>query len=150
MFSIVVYPISAGVTVERIAFYFYTDESLTEQHREGRKAVADAILQVNNEDIAIVESCQRGRHSPAFAGGVFMTNQEATSLLVQRVFAGRLLEQLGAGGRLRDTAGQGHLPRPRTALITHVRLATEDPHTVRSDQTQQTIEDSIIARRASP
>ena len=80
----------------RIAFYFYTDESLTERHREGRTAVADAILQVNNEDIAIVESCQRGRHSPTFAGGVFMTNQEATSLLVQRVFAGRLLEQLGA------------------------------------------------------
>jgi choline monooxygenase len=95
MFSIVVYPIAAGVTLERIAFFFYTDTSMTEQHREGRKAVADAILQVNNEDIAIVESCQRGRHSPAFAGGVFMSNQEATSLLVQRVFAGRLLEQLG-------------------------------------------------------
>jgi choline monooxygenase len=95
MFSIVAYPVSAGVTVERIAFFFYTDESLTEQHREGRQAVAEAILQVNNEDIAIVESCQRGRHSPAFAGGVFVRNQEATSLLVQRVFAGRLLEQLG-------------------------------------------------------
>jgi choline monooxygenase len=96
MFSIVVYPVSAGVTVERIAFFFYTDESLTEQHREGRQAVAEAILQVNNEDIAIVESCQRGRHSPAFTGGVFVRNQEATSLLVQRMFAGRLLEQLGA------------------------------------------------------
>jgi choline monooxygenase len=96
MFSIIVYPVAAGVTVERIAFFFFTDESLSEQHRCGREAVAQAILQVNNEDIEIVQSCQRGRHSPAFAGGVFMRNQEATSLLVQRVFAGRLLEQLGA------------------------------------------------------
>jgi choline monooxygenase len=95
MFSIIVYPVSAEKTRERIAFFFYTDEALTEPHREGRDAVADAILQVNNEDIAIVESCQRGRHSPAFAGGVFMRKQEATSLLVQRVFAGRMLEQLG-------------------------------------------------------
>jgi choline monooxygenase len=95
MFAIVLSPVSAEVTVERIAFFFYTDESLADHHSEGRKAVADAILQVNNEDIQIVESCQRGRHSPVFAGGVFMRNQEATSLLVQRIFAGRLLQQLG-------------------------------------------------------
>ena len=95
MFSIVVHPVSAEVTVERIAFFFYTDESLTEPHRAGREAVAEATLRVNTQDIEIVESCQRGRHSPAFAGGVFMTNQEATSLLVQRVFAGRMLEQAG-------------------------------------------------------
>jgi choline monooxygenase len=95
MFSIILNPMSAGLTAERVSFFFYTDESLSARHEGDRKAVVDAIVQVNNEDIAITESCQRGRHSPAFRGGVFLTNQEATSLLVQRVFAGRMLQQLG-------------------------------------------------------
>ncbi|MEO6125780.1 MAG: aromatic ring-hydroxylating dioxygenase subunit alpha [Ilumatobacteraceae bacterium] len=95
MFWIMVSPHSAAVTHERVSFAFYTDEAMTEAHRAGREAVVASIVQINNEDIAIVESCQRGRRSPAFVGGVFMTSQEATSLLVQRVFAGRLLEQLG-------------------------------------------------------
>lgn len=95
MFWIIVSPVSAGVTRERVSFSFYTDEALSDAKRASREAVVESIVQVNTEDIAIVESCQRGRHSPAFVGGVFMRRQEATSLLVQRVFAGRLLEQLG-------------------------------------------------------
>lgn len=59
-------PVSAGVTTERVSFFFYTDESLTAAHEEGPKAVVDAIVQVNTEDITITESCQRGRHSPPF------------------------------------------------------------------------------------
>jgi choline monooxygenase len=95
MFSIIVMPRSAGTTTERITFAFYTDEALGERFHAGREAVVASIVRINDEDVRIVESCQRGRRSPAFEGGVFMQRQEATSLLVQRVFAGRMLEQLG-------------------------------------------------------
>ncbi len=94
-FAIVLHPEAAGVTVERVAFYFNGDDAMAAEHTDGRAEAAAAILQVNNEDIAIVESCQRGRRSPAFVGGVFMTKQEATSIQVQRIVAGRLLEQSG-------------------------------------------------------
>ena len=104
MFWIIVSPVAAGITHERVGFGFYTDEALSEAHRPGREAVVASIVEVNSEDIAIVESCQRGRRSPAFVGGVFMRRQEATSLLVQRVVAGRLLEQLG------DTVDFSSLP----------------------------------------
>lgn len=95
MFVILTYPQSAGVTTERLCFFFYGDEAMTEAHRAGRRAVADGIVQVNREDVSIVEACQRGRRSPAFDGGVFLPRQEATSRLVQQVFAGRMLEHLG-------------------------------------------------------
>ncbi|MDQ3739155.1 MAG: hypothetical protein M3337_08305 [Actinomycetota bacterium] len=94
-FVIVLYPDAPGVTVERVAFYFNGDEAMAAEHADGRAAAAAAILQVNNEDIAIVESCQRGRRSKPFVGGVFMTKQEATSIQVQLIVAGRLLEQSG-------------------------------------------------------
>ena len=68
---------------------------MTMDHVGDRQAAVDAVLEVNREDIAIVESCQRGRRSPAFNGGVFMQRQEATSLLVQRMITGRLLRHLG-------------------------------------------------------
>ncbi|MFZ4811076.1 MAG: aromatic ring-hydroxylating oxygenase subunit alpha [Ilumatobacteraceae bacterium] len=94
-FVLLALPESAGVTSERLLFFFYGDESLTDRHQSGRDDVARAIVQVNDEDIRIVEACQRGRRSPAFVGGVFMPAQEATSLLVQQMIAGRLLEHLG-------------------------------------------------------
>ncbi|MCU1393717.1 MAG: bphA [Ilumatobacteraceae bacterium] len=94
-FAILVLPDAAGATTERIAFWFNGDESLSPVHAVGRADVVASILQVNREDIAIVESCQRGRRSPAFVGGVFMTGQEATSMLVQRIIAGRILEAAG-------------------------------------------------------
>lgn len=94
-FVLLAFPQSAGVTTERLCFFFYGDEAMSAALESERQAVADAIVQVNLEDIRIVEACQRGRRSPAFVGGVFMPQQEATSLLVQQVFAGRMLEHLG-------------------------------------------------------
>lgn len=94
-FVVLALPQSAGVTTERLLFFFYGDEAMTDAHREGRADVARSIVQVNDEDIRIVESCQRGRRSPAFVGGVFMPKQETTSLLVQQIVAGRLLQHLG-------------------------------------------------------
>ena len=94
-FVLLALPQSAGVTLERLCFFFYGDEAMTDAHREGRADVASAIVQVNDEDIRIVESCQRGRRSPAFTGGTFLPKQEATSLLVQQMVAARLLQHLG-------------------------------------------------------
>jgi choline monooxygenase len=94
-FVLFAFPQSAGVTTERLCFFFYGDEAMTDDHAIGRAHVADAIVQVNNEDIRIVEACQRGRRSPAFVGGVFLPQQEKTSLVVQQTFAGRMLEHLG-------------------------------------------------------
>ena len=68
---------------------------MTDAHAPGRAHVAEAIVQVNSEDIRIVEACQRGRRSPAFVGGVFLPQQELTSLVTQQTVAGRMLEHLG-------------------------------------------------------
>ncbi len=95
MFVIFAFPESAGVTNERICFFFHGDEAMSPGHRQDRGAVAESVLRINREDLEIIEACQRGRRSRAFVGGVFLPAQEATSQLVQRVFAGRMLEYLG-------------------------------------------------------
>jgi choline monooxygenase len=104
LFVILAFPQSAGVTTERLLFFFYGDESMAKEHTAGRAHVADAIVQVNAEDIRIVEACQRGRRSPAFVGGVFLPRQELTSLVTQQTIAGRMLEHIG------DTVDWSTLP----------------------------------------
>jgi choline monooxygenase len=90
-FSIIVLPESAQRTRERIEFFFFGDEALSEKFAAARRKAAEFVTDVNAEDIGIVESVQRGRRSPAFTGGQFAQAQEATSLQFQKIVAARLL-----------------------------------------------------------
>jgi choline monooxygenase len=92
-FSIIVSPQSAERTHERIEFFFAGDAALGDVYKEARCKAAGFISAVNAEDIQIVESVQRGRHSPAFSGGQFAAAQEATSLQFQKILAARILAQ---------------------------------------------------------
>jgi phenylpropionate dioxygenase-like ring-hydroxylating dioxygenase large terminal subunit len=90
-FSIVILPLAAERTAERVSFYFVGEPSLDAQYAAVRSRSADFIAKVNAEDVSIVESVQRGRHSPAFDGGLFAPGQEATSLQFQKMVAAAIL-----------------------------------------------------------
>lgn len=90
-FSIVLLPESAERTQERVEFFFVGDEALLERFSVARQTGAEFITSVNSEDVTIVETVQRGRHSPAFTGGQFAQGQEATSLQFQKMVAARIL-----------------------------------------------------------
>jgi choline monooxygenase len=90
-FSIILAPQSAERTQERVDFFFVGDEALHQSLEPARRQRADFTSKVNGEDIKIVESVQRGRHSPAFVGGQFVAAQEATSLQFQKILAARIL-----------------------------------------------------------
>jgi choline monooxygenase len=90
-FSIVILPLSAERTAERVSFYFVGEASLRSEHAPVRARSADFIAKVNAEDVSIVESVQRGRRSPAFDGGLFAPGQEATSLQFQKMVAAAIL-----------------------------------------------------------
>ncbi len=47
LFVLLAFPQAAGVTTERLLFFFYGDESMTDAHAAGRAHVADAIVRVN-------------------------------------------------------------------------------------------------------
>ena len=107
-FSIVLLPESAERTQERVEFFFVGEEALLPRCGAARRRGAEFIVQVNAEDVKIVETVQRGRHSPAFTGGQFAEAQETTSLQLQQTVAARMLSR----------------GRQRPELI--VRLATRD------------------------
>lgn len=90
-FSIILLPESAASTRERLEFFYVGDEALQESHAIARRAGAQFITEVNAEDVRIVESVQRGRHSPAFTGGQFAPVQETTSLQFQKMIAARMM-----------------------------------------------------------
>jgi len=92
MFVIIVDPLAANETRERLEYAFYTDEALTDGLIEQRKANAEFLRLVNRQDIVICEKVQRGRRSPAFSGGLFALPQETTSLLFLNLISARKLE----------------------------------------------------------
>jgi choline monooxygenase len=96
-FSIVILPEAAERTRERVEFFFAGDASMRADLSSARAAGAQFITSVNAEDVAIVESVQRGRHSPAFVGGQFAPAQEETSLQFQKMVAASLLATDGRG-----------------------------------------------------
>jgi choline monooxygenase len=114
-FSIVLLPESAQRTRERVEFFYVGDEALEDRYRTGRGRGAEFITSVNAEDVKIVETVQRGRHSPAFSGGQFADAQEATSLQFQKMVAARIL---AAGKRVPEEI----VPLP-TRDIAHPSIA---------------------------
>ena len=60
----------------------------------------DFLRRVNDEDIAICEKVQRGRRSPAFRGGFFTGQHEATSQQFQRMLAMQILGRDAAAALL--------------------------------------------------
>jgi choline monooxygenase len=64
-------PLRCDRTVERMNLYYPGDTAESGAHAAARRAVCEEWRAIWAEDQGIVESMQRGRASPAFAGGVF-------------------------------------------------------------------------------
>jgi choline monooxygenase len=91
MFSIIILPLSAQRTAERLNFYFVNEGASESRYENARSKSAEFIAKVNAQDVSIVESVQRGRRSPAFDGGHFALGQETTSIHFQKIVAAALL-----------------------------------------------------------
>ncbi|MGH8250566.1 MAG: aromatic ring-hydroxylating oxygenase subunit alpha [Steroidobacteraceae bacterium] len=89
----IVFPVSAVVTEERIELLVHRDAASGERHRAAREGLMRFLINVNNEDVAICESVQKGRASEAFRGGVFTGGQESTSLRFQQILARCLTDE---------------------------------------------------------
>ena len=84
-------PRACDRTLERMNLYFVGDASCTDDYANVREAVKGEWLRIWAEDQEVVERMQRGRHSPAFVGGVFSPALDAATHQFHRWFARRLL-----------------------------------------------------------
>lgn len=71
VFAIRLDPLSAGRTAEHVALWFADPAALDDEAAPLRRALVALWREVFAEDIGVVEGMQRGRHAPAFDGGVF-------------------------------------------------------------------------------
>ena len=120
VYAIILFPVAPGLTRERAIVLVNGKEAATDPAFAGvREVLMDRIVSVNNEDMAITESVQRGRSSLAFSGGRFSPVHERTSQQFQQAYALRLL---AAGGHPTPDVelgwGEVHLARePSTAEV---------------------------------
>lgn len=76
-FALMLEPISQSATREHLRVYYVGDAATREDYAPARTATLESWRTVFSEDIGAVEGLQRGRRSPAFAGGVFSPIMDA-------------------------------------------------------------------------
>ncbi len=92
---LLVNPIDATCTEERLVVFFVGDDAMREELKQTRRDVMhNWAINVNNQDVGIIEEVQAGRASVAFDGGRFVPTQEQTSLHFQQMIAKKMLEKL--------------------------------------------------------
>jgi choline monooxygenase len=73
-------PISTELTIEHMEFYYFGDEvAFGDNYAEYRQANMELWKRVFLEDLSSIEGMQKGRHSPAFKGGVFSSAMDTAS-----------------------------------------------------------------------
>ena len=84
------YPVSETETYEEFDFFFETAEP-TDDEREALRFIDDVL---QPEDIGLVESVQRGMHTPAFNSGRYMVDIDGSGMSEHAVhhFHGMLLD----------------------------------------------------------
>ena len=73
------YPRSANTTEQRWHLCFASGSEVDERYKEARDHTLEFWTTLNEEDIAVCETLQRGRASPAMDGGVFSPYWEGES-----------------------------------------------------------------------
>ncbi len=99
-FVVYLEPVSAARTRELFEIYYVGDAPLGDEFAALRAANARAWRAVFSEDQGIVERLQRGRASPAFAGGVFSPVMDGPTHCFHRWVASAWLSKLAAGESL--------------------------------------------------
>jgi choline monooxygenase len=90
-FSIRLEPASHDRTIEHVEIYFADRAALGDGMTDLRRRLRDMWREVFVEDVFVVEGMQRGRASPAFAGGVFSPVMDEATHGFHRWVAARLL-----------------------------------------------------------
>lgn len=75
-FSILLEPVAVDRTIERLEIYYVGDQSKSETYAATRAANLATWKTVFAEDVDVVERMQKGRQSPAYAGGVFSPHMD--------------------------------------------------------------------------
>ncbi len=70
-YAIVLHPVGHDRTLERVQLYYVGDDAVGPGYETSRRKLVEGWREVFVEDVWAVEGLQRGRHSPAFTGGVF-------------------------------------------------------------------------------
>ncbi len=70
LWSMVINPVAHDRTVEQLQIYYLDEGADSDLYESSRKGQLEAWTKVFSEDVGVVEGMQRGRRSPAFAGGV--------------------------------------------------------------------------------
>ena len=83
----IIEPISPSCTRDHFQLYYRTEDARSDQLAETRRWRLETWAKVIYEDISVVEGMQRGRHSPAFAGGVFSPAMDQPSHFFAKWFA---------------------------------------------------------------
>lgn len=63
-------PIAPDKTLERISVYLIGEAATAMQYQRGRQGVLDMWQALNDEDIGLLESLQKGRAAPGYDGGM--------------------------------------------------------------------------------
>ncbi|MBF2720051.1 aromatic ring-hydroxylating dioxygenase subunit alpha [Psychrobacter sp. NG254] len=87
VFAMMIDPISAEKTTEKLRLYFVSDESAKDIYAACRTATLESWRVVFSEDITAVEGLQKGRHSPGFGGGVFSPEMDLPTHFFQKWLA---------------------------------------------------------------
>ena len=78
------------MTRDHLQIYYLGDAASDPELEDERKRRLDTWAEVFYEDVGVVEGMQRGRHSPAFSGGVFTPLMDEPSHHFARWMANRL------------------------------------------------------------
>ena len=105
IFALRLEPLAPGRTREQVDIYYVGEAPLGDAYSERRRANAEAWRSVFQEDVGVVEGMQRGRASPAFAGGVFSPVMDTPTHCFHRWVAASLGAVLETGGARLRVAG---------------------------------------------
>ena len=90
--AIILQPISAGNTRERIEIYYASEETLSNKHSLMREKNRILWKDIFNEDIFVVEGMQKGRNGHLFDGGKFSPIMDGPTHIFHNWVAKRYLE----------------------------------------------------------
>jgi choline monooxygenase len=104
-FVVLLEPLSERATREHLRISYVGDAAVDDEHAAARESQLQAWKTVFEEDVTMVEGMQRGRASPAYAGGVFSPVQDVPTHHFHQWVASRLRPEVAAAtAATRETA----------------------------------------------
>ncbi len=87
-------PVSSGETIERMDLHYFEDGATEEKYSDLRTNNRDRMLEIFEEDRAMVEGMQKGRQSSAFDGGALSPGMDQPAYCFNRIVALTVVDAL--------------------------------------------------------